>query len=279
MSYKSVLLRLAPTWSHRLVRDIHFALRLAPNLLYDAGRYLRFSGMNRSRQHKSEHATRVILFYHQVEKGLSLAQPRAGFGMQVIPRLLADTQAYVRRYGWEYPATTAVHALRAYVRFNRSQGRDDVSDRVQSALDEMLRLHPDVNDVISRDGGGVRELRREQIAHERESSFTRFFASRHSIRNFSGEVVPEADVVAAVACAQKTPSVCNRQAFRVHAFSNKARIQQLMSIQAGGARLLGRHGQAAGGDMRSRLLRRGCRALPGLDRRRHVCHVSVSGFP
>lgn len=234
MSYKSFLLRLAPSWSHKLARDVHFALRLLPNVVYDAGRFLRFSGMNRSRQHKSEHASRVILFYHQVEKGLSLAEPRPGFGEAVIGRLLADTRAYVVRYGWEYPATSAVHALRAYVRFNRSHGRADVSDRVQSALEEMLRQHPDLDDALAQDGGGVREVSREHLALEREASFPRFFASRHSIRNFSGEVVPEAEIVAAVACAQKTPSVCNRQAFRVHAYSGKEKIRELMAIQAGG---------------------------------------------
>ncbi len=234
MSYKSFLLRLAPSWSHKLARDAHFAMRLLPNLMYDAKRYLRFSGMNRSRQHKSEHATRVVLFYHQVEKGLSLAQPRPGFGAEVISRLLSDTRAYVGRYGWEYPATTAVHALRAYVRFNRNNGRADVSDRVQAALDDMLRQHPDADDALSGDGGGVREVSREQLMLERQASFPRFFASRHSIRNFSGESVPEAEIAAAVACAQKTPSVCNRQAFRVHAFADKAKIQELMAIQAGG---------------------------------------------
>lgn len=234
MSYKSILLKLVPASGRGLARNVHFALRLLPNLLYDARRYLRYSGMNRSHQHKSEHATRVILFYHQVEKGLSLAQPRPGFGAPVISRLLADTRAYVGRYGWEYPATTAVHALRAYVRFNRSRGQVEVADKVQAALDETLRVYPDVGDALSADGGGVREVSREQLAQEREASFAGFFGSRHSIRNFSGEVVPESEITAAVACAQKTPSVCNRQTWRVHAFSDKALIQQLMAIQAGG---------------------------------------------
>lgn len=234
MSYKSLLLRMAPQWSHRLGRDVHYGMKLLPNLLYDAGRFLRFSGMNRSRDRKAEHAARVVLFYHQVEKGLSLAQPREGFGMAVIPRLLHDTQTYVQRYGWSYPATSAVHALRAYVDHHRRLGVAEPADRVARGLEQLMQRCPDTLDAIGGDGGGTREITREQLATERAASFQRFFASRHSIRQFTGEALPAGVIEAVVACAQKTPSVCNRQSWRVHAFSDRNMIRSLMDIQAGG---------------------------------------------
>ena len=232
MSYKTLLLRFTPRWAHRLGRDLYFALRLLPNVVYDTRRFLVHSGLNRSRNHKAEHAARVTLFYHQVEKGLSLATPRPGFGMGVIPRLLADTEAYVRRYGWEHPATTAVCALRAYVGFNDRAGQD--VSFVTQRLAAIEAACPGHAEALARAAGGTRHITREGLAAARQGTFSTLFNSRFSIRHFAPGTVPDADIAAAVALAQKTPSVCNRQTWQVHAFKDRGQIQQLMDIQAGG---------------------------------------------
>lgn len=230
MSYKTTLLRLTPRWAHRFGRDAYFALRLLPNVLYDSRRFLVHSGLNRSRDHKSEQAARVTLFYHQVEKGLSLASPRPGFGQPIVRRLLQDIESYVRRHGWEHPATTAVCALRAYVAFNDRVGHD--VDFVKQRLAQIEASRPE--QVMAGAAGGVRHITRDELVVQRQTSFASFFNSRYSIRHFEPGPVPDADIAAAVALAQKTPSVCNRQAWQVHAFKDSAVIQQLMDIQAGG---------------------------------------------
>lgn len=230
MSYKTTLLRLTPRWAHRFGRDAYFALRLLPNVLYDTRRFLVHSGLNRSRDHKAEHAARVTLFYHQVEKGLSLASPRPGFGRPVVQRLLQDIEAYVRRHGWEHPATTAVCALRAYIAFNDRAGHD-----VSAVKAGLARIEASLPaQALAGAGGGTRPITRDELAAQRQASFAAFFNSRYSIRNFEPGTVPDADIAAAIGVAQKTPSVCNRQSWQVHAYKGRAVIQQLMDIQAGG---------------------------------------------
>ena len=124
MSYKTLILKITPTFVHQFIRDVYFVLKMLPNYLYDFRRFLVYSGMNKSRGYQSERAAHITLFYHQVEKGLSLAEPRPGFGMTIIPRLLSDVDSYVSTYGLVMPATAALGALENYVGFNDRLGHD-----------------------------------------------------------------------------------------------------------------------------------------------------------
>jgi nitroreductase len=231
MSYKTVILRLAPGFVHQFVRDVYFALRMLPNYFYDFRRFLVYSGVNKSRGYQAERAARITLFYHQVEKGLSLANPRPGFGMTVIPRLLNDVDAYISAYGLVMPATTALAALQSYVDFNTQAGQD--ASYVRERLAQIKEKHEGAVAASASWVGGVISLSSSSLAAARAGSFANFFESRFSIRNFAGGVVPEGDIRKAVALSQKTPSVCNRQSWRVHAFSDQSKMQELLEIQSG----------------------------------------------
>jgi nitroreductase len=226
---KKLVWRLTPAFTHRWMRNIYFALRLFPNVLYDARRYLAFSGINRSRGFRGEQAARITMAYHQIEKGLSYANPRPGFGHEVVARLLALLGPFVARYGMVAPATTAIGTLGAYVRFNRQAGVDVA--KVDAVIEDMMRRHP----ALSAEAcvGGTRDVTRVALEAERDSGMRGLFATRHSVRDFSGGPLPEADLREAVKIAQSTPSVCNRQAWRVHAFADKAAMARLLKIQAG----------------------------------------------
>lgn len=231
MSYKKIVLRFTPNFVHEFVRDVYFILRMLPNYLYDFKRFLLYSGLNKSRAYQSERAARITLFYHQVEKGLSLANPRPGFGMTVIPRLLNDVDAYISAYGLVAPATTAMAALQNYVDFNSLCGHE--SDYVRDRLAQLMQKHNIPNEYRASWFGGIHHITRASLVDARSQSFTSFFESRFSIRNFAGGVVPESDIRKAVKLSQKTPSVCNRQSWRVHAFSDAQKIKCLLEIQSG----------------------------------------------
>ncbi len=231
MSYKTVILRLTPRVIHGFVRDVYFILRMLPNYLYDFHRFLRYSGLNKSRGYQTERAARITLFCHQVEKGLSLASPRPGFGMQVIPRLLDDVDVYIGIYGITAPAPTAIAALHGYVEFSNRVGYDAtyIRDRLNQIEQKYSIRAPERNSWV----GGTRQVSRAELQILRRNSFADFFGSRFSIRNFAGGKVPVDDIRRAVALAQKTPSVCNRQSWRVHAFTANASMTEILAIQAG----------------------------------------------
>lgn len=231
MSYKTLVLKVTPGFLHVLIRDVYFACRMLPNYLYDFRRFLTYSGLNKSRGRQAERAARIVLFYHQVEKGLSLAQPRPGFGMTVIPRLLADVDAFIENYGAVAPATTAIAALARYVEFNKSHGV--ASDFVVMRLEEIFRKHGIDPNAAAAWIGGTRSVNRAELDAARSGGFTAFFESRHSVRQFVAGDIPEDHIRKAVALSQKTPSVCNRQCWKVHSFSAAEDVKRLLEIQSG----------------------------------------------
>ncbi len=231
MSYKTIILRLTPVFVHEFIRDVYFSLKMLPNYIYDFRRFHRYSGMNKSRACQIERAAHITLFYHQVEKGLSLAKPRPGFGMTIIPRLLNDVDTYISAYGVVVPATTALAALQSYVDFNSRVGHD--ACYVRDRLNQIRQKHKIDHEASALWAGGVSTVSRASLMEARASSFASFFESRFSVRNFAGGVVPEGDIRKAVALSQKTPSVCNRQSWRVHVFSDGTKRQALLEIQSG----------------------------------------------
>lgn len=231
MSLKSLVVRHAPAGVSRRLRDLYFAIKLMPAAIHDYLRFLNHSGMNKSRDSREERAAHITLFCHQVEKGLSLPDPRPGFGMTVIPGLLDDVDAFVGRYGLTHPAATAIATLQAYLDHHERIAHpvDYVRDRYLSILEKYGLRREDTFACT----GGVISLDRTHLLAEREAGFRRFFESRYSVRQFSGGVIPEADIRSAVRLAQKTPSVCNRQAWRVHAFAEPQQIARLLELQNG----------------------------------------------
>ena len=229
MSVKQLVWRVTPGFAHKWLRSLFFAGRLLPNALYDYRRFLSYSGINRSRDYQGEQAARITMAYHQLEKGMSFAQPRPGFGKDVVARLLAATDSYVRRYGLTAPATTALGVLQQYIGFNERAGVDvaALKQRVGTLLEA-----PMASADCSLDGGSI-EVTRAGLAAQRNGGFKDFFNSRYSVRHFAGGPLPEADLAEAIRIAQKTPSVCNRQAWKVHAYTKREDMERLLAIQSG----------------------------------------------
>lgn len=228
---KRLLSRYAPPALLRLSRDVYFSLRLLPGYAYDYRRFLVFAGLNKSRPRQEERAARITLHGHQVEKGLSLAMPRPGFGMAVIPDLLRDIDGYCTCYGVIEPATAALAALDRYIAFHDRIGHP--MPAVADPLKRLLERHQVTLAQLTSWQGGAMAVTRKEIASARLAGFGQFFAARHSVRQFSGGPIQDDDIQRAVATAQKTPSVCNRQSWRVHAYRDQQQIHRLLEIQGG----------------------------------------------
>ena len=81
--------------------------------------------------------------------------------------------------------------------------------------------------------GGTVLVERARIHAAARLDLADFFARRHSIRQFSAEPVAAVLVAQAVAMAQKTPSVCNRESGMVHAAFEPGIKERLLALQNG----------------------------------------------
>jgi nitroreductase len=65
------------------------------------------------------------------------------------------------------------------------------------------------------------------------ASFNRLVAQRRSARTFTDAEVPDSVLVDCVSRAQRSPSACNRQAVRVHVYSDRRQVLEILGHQNG----------------------------------------------
>jgi nitroreductase len=147
--------------------------------------------------------------YHRVEKGLSLATPKRPFG-NLLEKRLSRSLANASATGLTGPGADANRyasdALQALRQWNETGVVDDTVSPTNLRQD--VSIPPDVLES--------------------------FFAGRASVRNFArGSKVSIDEIEKAVELAQNTPSVCNRQAARVHVVMAHNDVQLVLAEQNG----------------------------------------------
>jgi len=189
---------------------------------YDAVRYLRWSplsGPPRSLDHLDAYVT---MEYHALEKGLALRHPRPGFGRQHVRSLISLIRTSTERHGWRPVTLQALEVLRAY-QDAQPEGYGDPE------IERLLASTPTAGEAR----GGTRTVSRDAVLRDARVDLSAFFASRSSVRDFSDEPVDEGLIEKAVRMARTTPSVSNRQAWRVYLLNDRAAIDVALRHQNG----------------------------------------------
>lgn len=165
----------------------------------------------------------LTIDYHRIEKGLALPNPRKDFGQAsgLVLRLLRNLEIYLDRHGVDMVAATVLTALQAYADF--------------SGWEPLLEKLPELNRRMKSTGGeaGVATTSRDEQLRLGRRDLADFFKSRASVRSFSDKPVEIAEVMRAVQMAHEgTPSVCNRQPYRVRVLCGES-MAAALSLQNG----------------------------------------------
>lgn len=162
----------------------------------------------------------LTIDYHRIEKGMAMPKPRTDFGQAsgLVHRLTSNLRIYIERYGTDETAATVLAALRAYAAFS---GWEPLQPQL-AALESLAGAPCAVSEA-----GTVSVTRDAQLAAAK-LDLQQFFGSRASIRMFSDEPVDDGEITRAVAMAHEgTPSVCNRQPYRVRVLTGASRAAAL----------------------------------------------------
>lgn len=152
---------------------------------------------------------------HTIEKGMSMRNPRKGFGQQKVTNLITRLRKYVKLYMNEdsafldYPLST----IQTYIDYTLSTGVDipDIQKNFSFLLQEAGKTH-----VCGK--AGVEKVTKNSILDKCNKDFESLLYSRHSIRYFSDTPVGDDVINKALELAQRTPSACNRQGWLTHVF-------------------------------------------------------------
>ncbi len=227
--YRAIKRVLPPSVVFRLLR-MRARLRLLFDYVYDAQRFLRASALCAVPRNAAHYEALVTMNYHRIEKGLSLPQPKPFFGEVPICELLS----LLREYGPRYPAAecsgVAMNALSQYLHWHVARGLNSpFLDRLRAGLAE-IRTSFATSTLPPR--GGTEVIATPPVALSPELR-DRVLRERRSVRDFSVEPVAVDLVESAVALALSTPSVCNRQAWRVRCLLERETIDKALRYQNG----------------------------------------------
>ena len=158
---------------------------------------------------------------HTLEKGLSLRTPRKGFGGEKAVHLMDRIDAYAGRYGRDAALDGPLGTLARYVAYTEESGVG------VPALKERLARYGGVDA-----SDAVVTVEAEAVQAAARGDFDALTASRHSVRYFTPDEVPEPLVEKALVLASRTPSACNRQGWKTRLFRG-ARCHELLRWQGG----------------------------------------------
>lgn len=211
-----------------------FLYGLVRGYLYDFRRYYNSASKGhaavRARTRYTELKSWIAADAHKIEKGLALETPRPGFGKAVIRRLIENVEAFHGAFGAEQITRIAANVLIAYCDFNKEHGAGDAALERQVTA---LARRAEALDCTTAEGGVKQVSRASILARANTPGIDGFFASRHSVRHFSGEPVSLSAIENAVRIALHTPSVCNRQSWKVYAYLDEKDRKEVLACQQG----------------------------------------------
>lgn len=223
------LFYLFPITLQRIIRKCYNQYLLYLSSLYDLRNFQKYSGLNKVNS-KNTLEARIIKNYHKIEKGLTFKQPHPKFGKKVITNIKNDLYIYSKRYGVDKTIISAISTFEEYIEFNNDLGFQCIKlNRWIELFKREFKLENSLYDI-----GGTITIKKEKIFNNAKIDLKEFFNSRHSIRNFDKNLkIDMNQIETAVSMAQKTPSVCNRQAARVYVVSKKTKQNEILKLQNG----------------------------------------------
>ncbi len=153
---------------------------------------------------------------HVIEKGMSLRNPRKGFGQEKVMALIRHLFRYADKYANADIAflRLPLETIAEYIDFTKNNGFTihEIEKSFES-LCEKCGFSP------KRKQGGVTQVVGKDLKEAARGNFESLLLNRHSIRYFKRTVLPSKLLIEqALELAQRTPSACNRQAWKTHVY-------------------------------------------------------------
>jgi hypothetical protein len=218
---------LIPEFFKFKVRKFRFLMACKDCYRYDAGRFIKYSNAFYQFDNSEKLIGVIVAEYHVIEKGLTMSEPRLGFGVEIMKALIKHCNLYSTQI-CDSNCEHFFHALSVIAEYKLFH------ENKNFPLNE--DLFRSIDDILSKFGKAIPSFQvsmtKEYYFKNTYSTFEEFSSSRHSLRNFSGSI--ELSLIEkAVKLAQNAPSACNRQPSRVYIIQNKNLLKQILALQTG----------------------------------------------
>lgn len=156
--------------------------------------------------------------------------PRRFFGVEPAKKTTELIQEWERQGGTlEAPAYLgAIEAMRAYRdALEVNPPPPEVAKWLRPMLDRLLSTRKPAGDAF------ITPIQPQPTPATAETVFATLMQARRSVRHFKPDPVPLNLIEQCVNIAQWSPSACNRQPWKVHAYTQKEQIKSMLKLQNG----------------------------------------------
>lgn len=206
-------------------------LRMIPYMFHEYwcfSKHMSRCGMSKNPE---KFLTDILMTTHALEKAFSLYNKRKGFGVKKIVLLTNNILKYIHKYGYSEKLNVSIALVNRYLVFQKKDGFwNEVLDEVAVKLNGIIKKYHIEESVLSKAGYVSRT--RLQMLEATHVDFAKLANNRYSFRHFSKDDVPDDVIRKALDIAKKSPSACNRQAYRVHVFVGKDK-DEILKLQGG----------------------------------------------
>lgn len=199
--------------------------------VYDLAQYYRFSEQKTGKS-KDNLIGIIIRRYHSIEKGLTMCDRKLGFGQKNLIPLINDCILYIEKYGIDDDQLVqALSVIKEYRDLHRvsQYPLEGATNNSLSKLEKFFNVLLDSTDIVKHQ----KEFEVDRYFDNVNNSFYHFSQSRMSIRNYSKADVKIECIQNALDLARFAPSACNRQSWRTYVFTDKNKINEILTLQGG----------------------------------------------
>lgn len=201
---------------------------------FERSAFLPYQGIYRVAEYG--HASResltaiIVMEYHRLEKSVSMPNRKQNAATDVVARITDALDEYLARFGASETTTIAASALRTYQQTQELPALPPATEAVLARIGSCIPAGPA---GPSRASGGYKEIGAAALLQRARSTGVGLLEHRHSIRDFADKSVDRDLIRSVVATAMRTPSVCNRQEWRVYAIDDRPLILRCLRHQNG----------------------------------------------
>lgn len=228
---KALIKRITSEKNYQKLRYPLIFKRTLSNILYDAKNFIRHSALSYQPKDATSYSAILTMEYHKLEKAISLPSPKKLYGKSISIKII-DLISNNSVFALECLEDTHI-ALKVLEDYCKVIARTDDVENLETAesvsrkVQELSKMLPS---TIATFPSGVLP---GQVLTDDFEYFLQLNKNRKSIRNFSNESVPREKIFNAVDAAKYTPSVCNRQPWKIYYLDCSKKIVNALRFQNG----------------------------------------------
>lgn len=226
---KSVIKKILPEFFIRFMRKTKMRMDISKLYRSDKTKLLKYAYSINDDFNEENLRAKITFHYHAIEKGLSNANLRLGFGKRAFKELFWAMDKFIEK-GYstkDFRFQSAISVVKSYVELHR------VNSHTTKEIDAKLIKYSKYLLQENNEIGGFITLKKIGLPNFEKLGFRELALSRYSVRDFGIEDIEESKIFEAIDIATKTPSACNRQAWKVYYIKSHKMVADILAIQGG----------------------------------------------